>query len=266
MKVLKIMYDPIMLGTISEKYLIKKVKGKILKPYYRFRRDRWYGGVVTADVAGCNLRCKFCWAWRNAWTLKPIGLLLSPEDVAHKLISMARRFRIKQVRISGGEPTLGFEHILEVIDLVTKQGLHMILETNGILIGLNSHYAELLSQFRNRGIEIRVSIKGVNPEEFSLLTGAKPYAWYYQVKALENLIEYGLRVCDEVYPAVMLSFSDSKSYEKFKKVLATIDETLLKCIDEEYVIMYDHVRELLNRYELKPKKYFYPGNIPKEFI
>jgi len=260
------MYDPITLGAISEKYLVKRVGGRILKVYYRFRRDRWYGGVVTADVAGCNLRCKFCWAWKNAWTFKPKGSLLDPEDVAWRLIDMARKFHIKQVRISGGEPTLGFEHTLEVINLITKNGLHMILETNGILIGLNNDYAEMLSHFHKKGIEVRVSIKGTNPKEFSLLTGAKPEAWHYQVKAIRNLIENGLRVCDEVYPAIMLSFSDSKGYKEFKRILSGIDEELLRCIDEEYVIMYSHVKELLNKYGLRPKRYFHPGNVPKEFI
>ena len=50
-------YDPVARHKVIEN---KVVKGELRK-YYRFRTDRWYGGIATADCVGCGLICKFCW-------------------------------------------------------------------------------------------------------------------------------------------------------------------------------------------------------------
>ncbi len=261
------MYDPIKLSQVVEKYVLRRKDSDVLRAYYRFRKDRWYGGIATGDVIGCNLRCRFCWAWRFAWSLNPPrNSFLSPDEVIERLHFIASRYRLSQVRLSGGEPTLGIEHTVKVIEGIIRKGLHMVLETNGVLLGFKRDYAEQIASLHKRDIEVRVSIKGCSPKEFTEITGAKPGAWYLQLKAIENLIEYGLRPGDEVYPAIMLSFCEEENYKALKNILADIDEELIKNIDEEYVIMYDHVKELLRRFRLKPKKYFIPGRIPKEFI
>ena len=259
-------YDPIELTKLIEEKVAPLAGGVRLRRYYRFRRDRWYGGIATGDVVGCNLRCKFCWAWRFTWTGYEKGKLLSPEEAAERLLDIARRHGLKQVRLSGGEPTIGWEHLIAVAERVTAEGLTFILETNGIIIGYEWRLAEKLASLHGAGIEVRVSLKGTSPQEFHMLTSAKPEAWHLQVEALRRLVELGLEPCEEVYAAVMLSFTDEKGLTRIKRVLASIDHRLAGCIDPEYVILYPHVVELLRRTGLKPRVAYEPGKLPPELI
>ncbi len=259
-------YDPVALAKLVEARVAPWRGGVRLRRYYRFRRDRWYGGVVTGDVVGCNLRCKFCWAWRFTWTGYDKGVLLTAGEAFERLAGMARRFRVGQVRLSGGEPTIGWEHLVELAELVVGEGLSFIVETNGVMIGYDYRLAEKLASFHRAGIEVRVSLKGTSPEEFHTLTSARPEAWELQVEALRRLVELGLEPCEEVYAAVMLSFTDEKGVKRVKRLLASIHPKLASCIDPEYVILYPHVERLLRMTGLRPRVAYRPGEVPPELV
>lgn len=250
------MYDPIVLG---EKVSQIVVRGEERK-YYRFRGGRWYGGIATADCVGCNLRCKFCWSWRIRDNYVKIGKFYNPEKVASIITSIAQRRGYRLVRISGGEPTLSRNHILKVIEEIESRNLYFILETNGIMIGYDKTYARDLSKYSR--IHVRVSLKGTTREEFSYLTGAKPEFFDYQIKALEHLLNYNVS-CN---PAVMLSFSSDENMRSLISRLREIDKVLIDEFEPEYVFLYPHVIELMKKYGLKPRKAYYPNEIPSELI
>jgi len=252
-------YDPIEIGKKVASAVVKKQNGEERK-YYRFRGGRWYGGIATADCVGCNLRCKFCWSWKIRDNYWKIGNFYTASQVAFTLDNIAVRRGYRLVRISGGEPTLSRNHLLKVIEKIEQSGLYFILETNGILIGLDRTYAKELSEYSN--IHVRVSLKGTNPREFSMLTGAKPEYFDYQIKALENLLDYGVS-CN---PAVMLSFSPSHNIENLIERLGSIDRRLIDEFEPEYVFLYPHVIELLKIHKLKPLKAYHPEEIPRELI
>jgi len=255
-------YDPFQLGEAVKRFVTRVVSGVEERKYYRFRGGKWYGGVATGDVVGCNLRCKFCWSWRFTHTTDR-GEFCSPSEAFEKMQSIAEERSYSYVRVSGGEPTLSFHHVLELLKLFDETGLTFILETNGLLIGKERGYANALA---NHSVVVRVSFKGATEEEFTMLTGARPEFYEYQFKALENLVNAGLRSGVEVYPAIMLSFSTEESYSKFKKRLREIDPRLAESIDEEYVILYPHVVEILKRHGLRPRIAFTPDNIPTSMI
>ena len=190
------MFDPIKLAFHTKDAVSR---GKTRR-YYRFRPSRFYGGIATADCLGCMLRCKFCWSWKKLAHPARHGRFYSPEQVANKLTSIAGRRGFTQVRISGSEPTIAEEHLLDVLNWVPRDFL-FILETNGILIGFEEGFAKELARFPN--LHVRVSLKGTTHEEFSSLTGAEPSAFEWQLKALENLSKREVS-CN---PSVMISFS-----------------------------------------------------------
>ncbi len=239
--------------------------GEVRRWYWRFRGGRWYGGIATGDVVGCVLRCGFCWAWRYAWGTRG-RYLLSPGEAFERLYSIARSRGYRQVRLSGGEPTLCFDHLLELIEMCVSKGLRFVLETNGLLIGLDRGLAKELARFGGRGIEVRVSIKGCTPSEFSTLTLGEGSWWWLQLKALKNLVEEGLEPCEEVYPALMLSFSDRESQRFAVEKLREIDEKLATCIDPEYVFLYPHVVELMRKRGLRPRVAYRPSEVPDELV
>ena len=173
------MYDPIELSKKTENIV---VNGN-LKKYYRFRPTGFYGGIATADTVGCNLRCKFCWSGNSVWNSKNTGAFYSSEQVANQLQVIAQNKGYKQLRVSGGEPTIGKEHFINLLKNINNNYL-FILETNGILLGFDKTYVDELSVFKN--LHVRVCLKGIDSQEFCMLTGAKS-GFEYQIKALENL-------------------------------------------------------------------------------
>ncbi|RLE57948.1 MAG: molybdenum cofactor biosynthesis protein MoaA [Thermoprotei archaeon] len=242
-------YDPIDRARVVYSIVCRSVGDVEERKYYRFRGGLWYGGIATADCVGCNLLCRFCWGWRTRDRFDKVGSFYSPQVVAEKLISIARRYGYRRVRISGGEPTISRKHLIQVLQCLNERvpDLLFILETNGVLIGADPSYARELAQFKN--IHVRVSLKGCCPEEFELLTGARKEFFEYQLRALKYLLDAGV----PCHPAVMISFSTRESMEYLISKLMEIDERLVSEVEEEYVILYPHVLEIMKRYGLKPR-------------
>jgi len=257
-------YDPLKLSEKVRELVTKRVDGVEERRYYRFRRDRWYGGIATGDVVGCNLRCGMCWSWRSASHVMIKGFYCSPTQAYRQLLNIVVKAGFRMVRLSGGEPTISREHLLELLRLFDNTELEFVLETNGLLIGYDPEYAREIS--KHKCVVVRVSLKGCSREEFYKITLADPRYFDMQLKALENLVEAGLEPCIRVYPAVMLSFSSSREYENLRSRLAEIDPMLEKCIDEEYVILYPHVKQLLEKRKLKPNIAYRPDGIPESMI
>ena len=225
------MYDPIELSKIIEKLVTKDN----LKKYYRFRPTGFYGGIATADTVGCNLRCKFCWSVNSVWNTKNTGEFYSPEQVAYTLNTLAKKKNYRQVRVSGGEPTIGKDHLIKLLKNIDSS-LLFILETNGIILGEDKKYVDQLSQFHN--LHIRVCLKGCNPEEFSFLTGAKK-GFNYQLKSLEYLRDMTLN-----FNIAIVSLKNDKKelYEKLQEMnLGKI------MIEEEEITLYPQVERRLKK-------------------
>jgi len=256
-------FNPIELTEIVRKWVARSIRGVEERRYYRFRAGKWYGGIATGDVVGCNLRCKFCWSWRFSHAMDK-GDFYDPKQAFGKLVEIASRRRYRYLRLSGGEPTISWSHLMDLLEYVEETNYIFILETNGILIGFDKRYAKELSRFNK--VVVRVSFKGTTFDEFRMLTGADPQFYEFQFKALENLMEVGMRPGQDFYPAVMLSFSSDDSYRAFKKRLFSVHPTLADSIDEEYVILYPHVVEILSRHGIKPRVAVTPNNIPDSMI
>lgn len=254
------MIDPEKMLEFVLKYAVKTEGREVYRRYVRFRADRWYGGIATADVVGCNLRCGMCWAWRNTSFEFTVGEWFSPEDVADRLRDIARKRGFRQVRISGGEPLIAPAHVLKVMDLLPNY--IFIVETNGTLI--DRQLAKELASRSNA--VVRVSIKGATAEEFEKITMSPGTYFYRQLDAIRYLVESGMKPCHDVYPAAMIGFSTDESIKKLEEALANIHPDLPQCIDIEYVILYPHVVKLLKARGLHPTHAVTPNGIPAFMI
>ena len=222
-------YDPIELAKKTEDIV---VKGD-LKKYYRFRATGFYGGIATADTVGCNLRCKFCWSGNSVWNANNTGELYTSEHIANNLKKIALKKRFHQMRISGGEPTIGRKHLITLLNNI-EQNFLFILETNGILLGEKRSYVKELSKFKN--LHVRVCFKGSSQEEFSFLTGAKS-GFEYQIKAIENLIDENVRF----NIALVTTNKDTQNFiRNFSNI--NLEHTN---IEMEEIILYPKVRKRL---------------------
>ncbi len=251
------MYDPVELADAIGRI----VGGGGRRKYYRFRGGKWYGGIATADCVGCNLRCIFCWSDFPRDNPQAEWDLYSPEQVYSKLSGIAASRGYRVLRVSGNEPTICWDHLMELLELVERDGrFSFILETNGILIGSDGSKARDLSPFTK--LHVRISLKGTCEEEFSMLTGAKPEAFELQLRALRNLAYEGV----PAHPAVMLSFSSEENLRKLLVRLGRIDPNYVRYFEEEYVLLYPHVKEKLKRAGIKPRVAYDPERLSQDLI
>ncbi len=255
------MYDPVQRHLAMEKLVVRDSPEGQEKRYWRFRPDRWYGGIATADCAGCGLLCYFCWVREDVRNSpREIGKFYSPKKVAETLVSIARERGFRQLRVSGGEPTIGKLHLLQLLDNLQGQGCAFILETCGIPLGYDQKYAEALSKYPF--IHVRVSLKGCTEEEFSMLTGSKPEGFRLQLKALENLE----KVNTAYHASCMVSFSPEENRRALLTRLRKISSRLVDEFEVEEVILYDMVRSRLKQAGLRYYSAYSPHDVPKELV
>jgi len=57
-------------------------------------------------------------------------------------VKIAEKRGYNMLRVSGGEPTISRDHLLQLLELVEQTRYTFILETNGILIGADKKYAQ----------------------------------------------------------------------------------------------------------------------------
>lgn len=226
------MYDTIGLSKTVEHIV---VQGDA-KKYYRFRPTGFYGGIATADTVGCNLRCAFCWSSNSVWNASTTGSFYSSKEVAHELKMIAKKKGYHQLRVSGGEPTIGKHHLLSLLDHVGSEHV-FILETNGILLGYDESYVKDLSHFEN--LHVRVCLKGCNKKEFQMFTDADPLGFEYQLHALDSL-----RRSHISFNIALVTTKDHSRKQELFHYLQTRELGNIM-IEEEEIKLYPHVRKRL---------------------
>jgi uncharacterized Fe-S cluster-containing radical SAM superfamily protein len=256
-----LLYDPIERHLAIEKIVTREDLHGQEKKYYRTRPARWYGGIVTADCVGCGLLCKFCWVQDNVmFHPANVGRFYSSTKIADSLVALSQKYKLNLLRVSGGEPTLGKQHLLQLLEALKGRGFRFILETNGLLIAYDEDYSVSLSKYDF--VHVRVSLKGCNEEEFAMLTGAKPEGFKLQLKALQKLTEAGV----SCHPSVMASFSPRKNLQKLTQRLKQISSNLAEELEIEELILYPHVIKKVRLHKLKYYTAYTPDNVPAERI
>ena len=226
-------FDPIRLARETEEIVCRGDGRK----YTDFYATGVYGGIATGYTCGCCLRCVFCWVGWSRDFPERHGQLYSAEEAFQKLSEAAHRFKVKKLRISGAEPTLGRRHLLGLLEHVeTSEFESFILETNGILLGVERDYVKELSKFRKA--YVRVSLKAGTPEDFTRKTGAKPEAFEIPFKAIQHLLDSGV----SFHVAAMSADPRIMRYEERKALigkLARISPNLVSTLEEEVVDPYE---------------------------
>jgi len=161
-----------------------------------------YGKVLelVLDVKGCNLNCKYCWCWKMRHGEE---ILKYPEDVLRDLecrfdevsrdFFVSRKgYRVGVIRITGNEPSLQWDHVFELLKLIDRSklsGCKVIVETNGILFGMGRVSFEGLDELEI-DIDIDVSFKGVNYDQFEWLSSSRREYFRYQIEGFVKLFDY----------------------------------------------------------------------------
>jgi len=207
-------FDPLELAKRTENIVCKGG----LKKYTKFYCTGVYRGISTGYTVGCCLRCIFCWVnWSRDFPEKEKDFY-SPEQVFERLVYNAKKKNVPRLRISGGEPTLGKEHFLKVLDLINTTDYLFILETNGILFGDDKDYVSKLKKYKN--VYIRLCLKAGTPKGFEKRTGAKKEFFELPYLGIKNLISANLKfhIACMNDPILMPQVEDKIMKRKLKKL------------------------------------------------
>jgi len=219
-------FDPVKLAKETEKIVCKGDQRK----YTGFSLWRYYGGTIDGYTCGCCLRCVFCWAdWSRDFPEKS-GHFYSPEKAFERIMAEARKHGVNRVRITGAEPTLGKKHLLKLLELFENSDISVfILETNGIIFGVDKHYVKQVSKFKKP--HIRISLKAGFPQEFAKKTGAIAESFEIPFQAIRNLLDHNVdfHVAAMTDPRIMSFNERANLIMKLKE----IDPSLIKTLEEE---------------------------------
>ena len=256
-------FDPLELARETEKIVTRKGKEGLERKYTNFYSAPVYRGVATAYVVGCCLRCVYCWTDASRDFPEKFGKFYSPKEVSKRLFKAAqegitakgwesfKNLKVKKLRLSGGEPTIGKEHLLSLLEYVEESPYLFILETNGILLGADKDYVKKLSKFSKK-IYVRVSLKAATPEGFTKRTGAIGKFYELPFKALSNLLEEGIYTrAAAVTDLRIMTFTERKI---LKEKLYKIDPFLSANLEEESIDPYPYTIKRLKAAKIKIKR------------
>ncbi len=223
------------------------------RKYTDFYKVGVYGGIATGYTVGCNLRCFFCWVGPGRDRPEKYGDFYPPKEAAEELKSVALKRGVKKARISGGEPTLCRDHLLEILNYLEEDGTldSFILETNGVLFGDDQSYVEEL-----QGLElpyVRVSLKAGFPERWEDKTGAKAEYFEFPYQAIEYLWERDL----DFHVAAMVDqriTTEEEIREVYRKV-EKISKPLAENIEWESIDLYPNTKRRLKTKGIDLKKF-----------
>lgn len=137
-------------------------------------------------VKGCNLACRHCWIVPTFVNGEPSpGEYLEVEALRAAVVE-AKPLGLSHAKLTGGEPLL-HPQFVEIVDLLTAEGLGMDMETNGTLI--DASLARHLKEETNLTF-ISVSLDGAQPETHDNFRGI-PGAFKTAVEGLDYLVEAG---------------------------------------------------------------------------
>ena len=234
-------YDPVKISEWTEEIVCKYVDGVQLRKYTSFYGAGVYRGIATGAVVGCNLRCFFCWSPLSRDFPERYGEYYSPKEVCENLVRIVKRYGFWKARLSCGEPTIGKDHLLKVLEYVEKCSdiKLFILETNGIIMGLDRDYVRKVLKFSK--VYVRISLKAGTPDAFTWKTGAISSAFELPFKTIEYFVEEGALEARRFHVAAMTDprIMSDEEYKCLIRRLVRIDPRLVTLLEEEVVDPYD---------------------------
>jgi len=230
-------FDPVELARETEKIVTRKGPNGLERKYEAFYATGVYGGIATGYRVGCCFRCVFCWvSWGRDYPER-FGQFYSAEQAFNQLKAAAHKYKVKKLRISGAEPTLGKEHLLRLLEHVEASEFpRFILETNGILLGVDRDYVQKISKFTKT--HVRVSLKAGAREAFTKKTGAQPEAFEIPFQAIRNLLDHNVSfhvAAMSADPRIVTPEERNNLIRKLKE----IDSRLVLNLEEEVMDSYD---------------------------
>ncbi len=212
-----------------------------------------YGGIATAYALGCSLRCIFCWSDSRDHQIGKRVSFYSPSEVFEELWETARKKGVRKARISGAEPTLCKEHMLQLLPLVEESDFEsFMLETNGTIFGTDPSYVQEVAKYDK--VHIRVGLKAGSPAGYQRRTGALGTGYELPFQAIKHLLE--ARASFHVAAMTDSRLMSAKERTQLIERLTELSPLLARNLEEETCDRYPSTQRRLEAASADPIDFF----------
>ena len=157
-------------------------------------------------LKGCPMRCLYCHN-PDTWEIGG-GTEMSAEEILKQFESSRHFYTNGGITVSGGEPLMQIDFVIELFEAAAQRGIHTCLDTSGITFNPdNAASMEKLDRLVAVTNLVMLDIKHIDPEEHVKLTGQKnarilEFARYLDSKAVPMWIRH----------VVVPGFTDKEEY------------------------------------------------------
>lgn len=121
---------------------------------------------LVVFLQGCPMRCAYC---HNPDTWKQTGGTKMSAQAILELYQRNKAFYEKGgLTVSGGEPLLQIDFLIELFTLAKKQAIHTALDTSGITFDENHH--QKIDELMIQTDLVLLDLKQINPQRHQSLT------------------------------------------------------------------------------------------------
>lgn len=199
------------------------------------------GVRLVIFTQGCNFRCKYCHN-PESWSNKNIDAkAMSTKDIVDLYERNKPFYENGGITLSGGEPMLHPEFILELASMCKAKNIHLAIDTSASTFISNKKDYEQIIDLVDLWI---VDVKATNLKDHQFITGCKDLNGIEFIKYLESKHKpYWLR------QVILKGFNDSKN--KLDELINFIKQ--LKYIKKWELLSYHTLG--LNKYNILNIKY-----------
>ena len=126
-------------------------------------------------LSNCPLRCKYCHN-PDTWACK--GKEYSVDDIVNEILKYKNYYKNGGVTISGGEPLLQIDFVIEIFKKLKKYNMHTAIDTSGITFNVNQ--IEKFDELNKYTDLYLLDIKEIDEKKHIKLTG----------KSNKNILEF----------------------------------------------------------------------------
>ena len=121
-------------------------------------------------LQGCPMRCLYC---HNPDTWKTAGdKTMSADEVLSEYKKNAVFYKNGGLTVTGGEPLLQIDFLLELFGKAKKEGIHTCLDTSGVTFEpQNPEYLDKLDRLMGLTDLVMLDLKHIDNEKHKILTG-----------------------------------------------------------------------------------------------
>lgn len=167
-------------------------------------------------LQGCSLKCKYCHN-RDTWDING-GEYKSLDDIYNKIKKYKNYIKNGGVTVTGGEPLLQYQFLIELFTKLKKQGIHTCIDTSG-MVALTDKIKEL--------IELTdlflLDIKHIDSKKCKNLVGFSNEKELEFAKYLSNIGKH-MWIRQVLIPGITNNKDDLINLKEFISTLKTVDK------------------------------------------